>query len=312
MSLPRPQVRPDWYGRAGRVAGAGLAGAVIGAAVAGVWHVVVAAGQACPAPSAEIDAWLCVPGTDAGGVLGSGAVICAGVLAAFAALRLRPLWETVTAGCLVTAGVTFFTAVGISGGLAPALWTESIAAGAGLAAVALAFQGGRAKLAGLALVVVVLLASLIVPRMNLRREEADDRVHEFAALGFPLRLPSVPGYHAVDAEASADGELVVDMAPDGGGISQTAFTVSIAPASNVGLASELIVCESGPPQPPCRVLRPGYWLLTSGIAPVVLSEKGGIIAEAGGPGYPPVSNAVLTQAISSLRPATAAEVAAVE
>lgn len=311
MSLSRDQGRPDWSVGAGRVAGAGLAGAVIGAAVVAVWHAVAAAGQTCPAPSPDLDTWLCVPGVDAGGVLASGAVTCAGVLAAFAALRLRPLWRTVAVGCLVTAGVTFFTAAGMPGGLGPALWTTSIAAGAGLAAVALTFQGGRAKLAGLAVVVAVLLASLVVPRMNLRREEADTQVREFAALGFPLQLPSVPGYHAVAADPSADGALVVHMAPDGGGISETAFTVEIAPAANAGMASDLTVCESGPPQLSCRALRPGYWLLTAYSSPVVLREEDGIVAEATPTGYPPVSDTVLIQAISSLRPATAAEVAAV-
>jgi hypothetical protein len=148
------------------VAGAGAAGAAVGAVVAVIWHAGWAAGNAeCRTPPGTA-AGFCIPaGTAAEAALGSFAVICAGVLAAFALLRLHPLRVTIPIGCILTAWVAFFTATGFPGGQGPAPWAAAIAVGAGLAAVALSVDRSRAQLAGMIAIGVILLASLVLPRL---------------------------------------------------------------------------------------------------------------------------------------------------
>jgi hypothetical protein len=157
---------PAWYARAVRVAGAGAAGAAVGALVAVIWHAGWAAGNAeCRTPPGTAGGF-CIPvGTAAETFLGSVTVICVGVLAAFALLRLRPLRVTIPLGCILTAWLAFFTATGFPGGQGPAPWAAAVAVGAGLAALALSVDWGRAQVAGVIAVGVILLASLVLPRL---------------------------------------------------------------------------------------------------------------------------------------------------
>jgi len=105
MDLSWEQEPPRPYVRAGRVAGAGTAGAALGALVAAIWHAsATAASNACrPAVPGE-SAGFCIPvGQAALGVIISFFVICLGVLAAFALLRVRPRRLTIPIGCVVVA-----------------------------------------------------------------------------------------------------------------------------------------------------------------------------------------------------------------
>jgi hypothetical protein len=166
MTSPWDQPPPARYARAARVAGAGAAGAAVGALVAVIWHAGWAAGNAeCRTPPGTAGGF-CIPiGATAEAILGSLAVICVGVMAAFALLRLRPLRVTIPIGCILTAWLAFFTATGFPGGQGPAPWAAAVAVGAGLAAVALSVDWGRAQVAGMIAVGVVVLASLVLPRL---------------------------------------------------------------------------------------------------------------------------------------------------
>jgi hypothetical protein len=185
MSSPWEQEPPRPYARAGRVAGAGLAGAALGAAVAGIWQgAAAAASNACRAPAQGGGGGFCIPvGQAAEGVFAGFIVISLGVLLAFALLRVRPRRVSIPIGCIVMAWTVFFTATGFTGASGPAPWAAAIAAGPGLAAVALSFDWGRAQVAGLIAVAVVLLASLIAPRMIAREEQASAQVRQFSAVG---------------------------------------------------------------------------------------------------------------------------------
>jgi hypothetical protein len=141
------------------------------------------------------------------------------------------------------------------------------------------------------------------------------RAARFTALGFPLELPVVPGYHVSGADPTADGTLSLNMEDDSGDpMASDQFAVSIAPDSNLSSADALAMCAPGPgggaPPPSCQALGPGRWLITTSDGPQVVAEKSGIVAVAIPQGDPPVSNQVLVRAVSALRPASAAEVAA--
>jgi hypothetical protein len=249
-------------------------------------------------------------------ILGNFAVICVGVLLAFTLLRLHPRRITIPAGCLMVAWAAIGTAFGFPGGHGPAPWAEAIAAGAGLAAVALSAGRGRARVAGLVLAGVVLLGSSIVPRAIGLREAAAARAARFSALGFPLVIPVVPGYHVAGADPAADGTLSFNMENDSGDpmTSTDQFAVIIAPAGNKTAADTLAICTPGPgagaPPPSCQALGPGLWLNTATGSPEVVAGNSGMAAIAIAQGDPPASNQVLIRAVSALRPASAAEVAA--
>jgi hypothetical protein len=304
---------------AGRVAGAGLGGAAVGAAVAGIWHQgAVAATRACVHPDPYQISGQCSWNSDFKAIFCAFVAICLGVLGAFALLRLHRLRVAIPAGCVVVAWAAIGTSTGFPGGNGPAPWAEAIAAGTGLAAVALSASGGRARAAGLALTGVVLLGSLIAPYAIGQREMADARVARFTALGFPLELPAVPGYHVFGADPTADGALVVSMDTIGDDPFGYQFSVTIAPAGNKGSADALATCThgtgAGAPLPSCQALGPGLWLITTTPFPEVVAEKPGIVAMATLLTDPsastPASNQLLIQAVSALRPASAAEVAA--
>ena len=320
MGSPGEQGRPRLSARAGRVAGAGLGGAVLGAAIAGIWHAAAAgAKDACrpPLPGSGARVVPCLPVPQVAlAVLGGFAVICLGVLALCALLRLRPLAVSIPVGCVVVGWTTVVTGAGFPGGQGPAPWAAAVAAGAGLAAVALTVDWGWAQVAGVAAIVVIVVASLALPRLAARPEQANARVRQFAALGFPLELPSMPGYQVAAAHPSADRSLIIDLEPDeGSGTSAYAITVTIGPAGNKDVAGDLAECAIAPPRPACRPLSPRQWLLILDSGPVALTETGDIVAEAawrdGLPqgGLPQAAGDTLLKVLSTLSPATPAEVA---
>lgn len=88
--------------------------------------------------------------------------------AVFALLGLRPLRMTIPVGCMLTAWLAFFTASGFPGGQGPAPWAAAVAVGAvgaGLAAVALSVDWGRAQVTGMIAIGIILLASMFLPRL---------------------------------------------------------------------------------------------------------------------------------------------------
>jgi hypothetical protein len=214
--------------------------------------------------------------------------------------------------------VTIFCAsLGFPGGRGPAPWAAGIAAGAGLAAVALSAGRGRAKIAGLIVAGVVLLASLIVPRTIARQEQTDSQEAKLTQLGFPLELPSVPGYYPMGGYAMPGGSLDVPMGRDGAPSALAlAFTVSITSAGTSDGAFDLGMCagDENPrltPRYSCQAKGPGLWLVTGTGLPSdeALAVNRDMIAVAQPIGTQ-VPDEVLLQAVTSLRPATAAQIAA--
>ena len=151
------------YLRAGRVVGAGLTGAAVGAGVAGVWRAGwQAAGTLCHG-SGDM---FCIPvGPAVAAVLGSAAVICVGVFAGFLLFRVRPKRLTIPVGCILAATLIFAVGAGRPGATPPPAWTAALAAGAGLAALALAVDSGRAQVAGLVAIVVVVIGAFAFPHL---------------------------------------------------------------------------------------------------------------------------------------------------
>lgn len=186
--------------RVARVVGAGLGGAIIGALVAFIWTAgATASGAATSACQAVNHGDFCVAiGPAAGAIAGSVAVISAATLITVATLGVRPKRLTAPLGCIVMATALFFTGLGFPGGLGPTPWAAAIAAGASLAAVALSVDSGRAQLAGWAAIVVILLASLVVPRTVARHEAADSHPRP-AAWG-----PQTRGAGGVTADRSGE------------------------------------------------------------------------------------------------------------
>lgn len=306
-----------WYLRAGRAAGAGLTGAAVGAGVAGIWHAGwEAAGNACR----DAGNGFCVPvAQPAVAVLGSGFVICAGVCLGFFLLQVQPRRLTVPAGCVLAAMLSWAVGVGMPGGIPPPAWTTALAAGAGLASLALTVDSGRAQIAGFVAIAVVLAGASALPRLIHSRIQRDARERQLAALGFPLMLPVAAGYHASGADA-ANGGLSVSMSPDAPGASALsrlpAFTVSIIPATTSptepGPDGKPVKCGYLAPHPGCRELKPGLWLLPGGGAGnggEVITWRGDLEVDVMSLGYSPVRARALVQAATDLQPATAAALA---
>jgi hypothetical protein len=310
---------PSWL-RVGRVAGAGLGGAVIGVLVTWIWEAgsgaANASDNACEsAPGAHIVCIAILPGAEA--IAGNIVVIIAGTLITMWTLQVRPEKLTVPVGCIVIAVAIACTGFGFSGGRGPAPWAAAIAAAAGLVAVALSVDRGRAQIAGLIGVGVVLLGSFIAPRTIARHEEADSQAAKLTRLGFPLELPSVPGYYPMNGYATPGGSLEVAMGRHGAaGYLALAFTVDITTASTSDGAIDLGMCKPGEdpqltPQYSCQAEGAGRWLVTESGTPAdeALADNLGTIAVAEPIGTH-VSSEVLLRAVTSLRPASAAEIAA--
>jgi hypothetical protein len=244
-------------------------------------------------------------------------VIITGTLTTMGTLQVRPKSLTVSVGCIVIAVAIACTGFGFSGGRGPAPWAAAIAAGAGLAAVALSVDRGRAQIAGLIGVGVVVLGSLIAPRTIVRHEEADSQAATLTRLGFPLELPSVPGYYPMGGYATPGGSLEISMGGYGAtGYLDLAFTVDITTASTSDGAIDLGLCKPGEdpqltPRYSCRSSGAGRWVVTQPgtSSDEALADQRDRIAVARPIGTQ-VSDEVLLQAVTSLRPASAAEIAA--
>jgi hypothetical protein len=136
--------RRGWCVRTVRVAGAGLTGAVVGAVVAGIWHAgLVGANNAVEYGGDNFSLTFLVP--MAAAIAGNVIVIDAGLLIGFAALRIRPLRLTVPVGFAVAALLAWVLGYGTPAG--PPAWATAAAVGAGLAALALIVDWGKALIA---------------------------------------------------------------------------------------------------------------------------------------------------------------------
>jgi hypothetical protein len=316
MAYPadRAQV-PRWYLSAGRAAGAGFTGAAVGAGVAGIWQAGwAAAGNACRGALGSF----CIPVEPAAAaVLGSVLVICCGVFLGFCLLRIGPKRLTIPVGCILAAVLIWAVGVGIPGGIPPPAWTTAVAAGAGLASLALMVDSGRAQITGFVAIVAVVIGAFALPHLIRSRIQQDARERKLAALGFPLMLPVAAGYHASGADA-VNGGLSVSMSSDKPGSSALsrlpAFTVSITPATNsrsaIGPDGKPAQCRYVAPHPGCRELKPGLWLIPiSGLTAEVITRRGDLEVDAMSLGYAPVKADALVQAATNLRPASAAALA---
>lgn len=313
------QPRSRSWSRVGRVAGAGLGGAGIGVVVAWIWAAGAVAAGAVVRGCESVQGFdaVCVPvGPVAAAAAGSIAVICAGTLITFWSMRVRPRRLTVPAGCIVITVTIFCASLGFPWGREPAPWAAAIAAGAGLAAVALSAGRGRPTIAGLIVAGVVLLGSFIVPPAIARQEQTDSQEAKLTHLGFGLELPRVAGYYPMDGYAMPGGSLDVDMGRDGAPSTLVAFTVSITRTGTSDGAFDLGMCkhDENPkltPQYSCQAKGPGLWLVTGTGLPSdeALAVSRGMIALAQPIGTQ-VPDEVLLQAVISLRPATAAQIAA--
>jgi len=171
-----------------------------------------------------------------------------------------------------------------------------------------------------AAIAVVLLGALVVPRTVARHQATDARAATLTRLGFPLELPSVPGYYPIDAYATPGGSLEVSMGSDGAAPDDAlAFTVDITRSGSSDGVFDLKVChENDPqltPQYACQADGPHRWLITESGSPGngALAENGGMIAivqQTQTPSGTPLPAHVVLTAVSSLRPASASAIAA--
>jgi hypothetical protein len=288
------------YLTAGRVLGAGLTGAAVGAAVAGIWHAgLEAANNACRGTNQ-----FCIPiGPGAEAIFGNALVIAAGVWFGFGILVIRPLRLTIPVGCILVVMLTSVLEAGIPGGNAPPVWAAAVAAGAGLAALALSVDRGRPQIAGMIALPVIVIAACVLPHVISSSVQTSTREHEFATLGVPLLLPDVSGYYASGADA-VNGALSVTMTSDNeNNTVQPAFTLSITPVVSSEADTTPSQCAVEPHG--CHVLRPGVWLVSIGLNGQVITWRGNLEVDASALGYTPVTTQALAQAATDLRPTTA-------
>ena len=315
----RSRLSWNWHSLPGRVAGSGLTGVALGAAVAGIWHASLTSTLGCPRPTpGSVDGNLCLPlGLWFLAVAVNCVVILAGVWGAFTVLRLRPRQATVFGGCVVVVVMILLAAGGLSlrqSKFPPTPWLAALEAGAGLAAVALIAGGDRIWLAGVLVLAVTIAAAVQVPPLVRQHELVDSRLHDLVALGFPLEVPSVPGYHVSAADASEGVLLVVidQSIPHPG---TTEIFVDIGPAGGAWAARELAMCaspgRSRPLYDACSARGPDRWLLTNTdplFGDAALAESAGLVMQSS-PNGGRVSDSTLMAAATSLRPASAASLA---
>ena len=165
---------------------------------------------------------------------------------------------------------------------------------------------------------IVLLGAFIVSRVQ---GQASSRAAKLTRLGFPLELPSVPGYFPMGGYALPDGSLEIDMGRDG----KTARTAGEASVLSVSFyrvgnsegATVLRMCaQDAEPhikrQFTCQAKSTGLWRVTAPGMPYdeALARKQNLIVVAHEEPDAQVPDSVLLRAVSSLRPATAAQIAA--
>jgi hypothetical protein len=317
----RGRLSRNWRSLPGRVAGSGLAGAALGAAVAAIWNASWTSELGCPRPTpGTVDGGFCLPfGLYLLAVVVNCVVIIAGVWGAFTVLGLRPRRATVPGGCVVVV-VMILASAGELGlrvfKSPPAPWLAALEAGAGLAAFALIAGGRRVWLAGMLALAVTVAAAVQVPPLVRQHELADARLHDLVALGFPLEVPSVPGYHVSAANVSEGVLLVVidQSIPHPG---TTEIFVDLGPAGGAWAARQLAMCaspgRSRPLYDACSARGPERWLLTNTdplLGDAALAESAGLVMESSANGQPTaVSDSTLIAAVTSLRPASAARLA---
>jgi hypothetical protein len=313
----------DWHSLPGQVAGSGLAGAALGAAVAGTWHASWTSNVGCPPPTrGNVDGGVCLPaGLWLLTIVVNCVVILAGVWGAFTLLRLRPRGTTVPGGCAVTVLMILVSTGAVGPQLRlfkspPTPWLAALEAGAGLAVFALAAQGGRLRLAGMLALAVAVAAAVQVPPLVRQHELTDARMHDLTALGFPLQVPSLPGYHATIADAS-EGTLLVTLDQSIPYPGTTEIFFEIGPVGGTWAAGELAMCagpgRSRPLYDACSARGPHRWLLTNKdplFNNAALAESAGLVMQSSTNGDATrISTSTLIAAVTSLRPASAASLA---
>lgn len=191
--------------------------------------------------------------------------------------------------------------------------------GAGLAAFALvAFalvEGGRqVALAGALALAVTIVAAARVPPLLRQHQLADARLHDLVALGFPLEVPNVPGYHVSAADVS-EGVLFVAIDQSIPHPGTTEIFVDIGPAGGAWAAQQLALCEgpgrSRPLYNACSALGPDRWLLTNTdplFGDAALTKSAGLVIKST-PNGGRVADSTLIAAVTILRPTSAASLA---
>jgi hypothetical protein len=165
---------------------------------------------------------------------------------------------------------------------------------------------------------LVLLAAFNASRVQ---GQAGSRAAKLTRLGFPLELPGVPGYFPMGGYALPDGSLEIDMGRDGktarAAGEASVLSVSFYRAGNSEGATVLRMCaqDADPhitPRFSCQAKGAGLWRVTAPGMPYdeALARKQNMIVVAHEEAGAQVPDSVLLRAVSSLRRATAAQIAA--
>jgi hypothetical protein len=205
-------------------------------------------------------------------------------------------------------------------------YAAAIAGGIALAGLAVlvffrARRGSRRRVivsAGCVATGLVVLGAFNVSRVQ---GQAGSRAAKLARLGFPLELPGVPGYFPMGGFALPDGSLEIDMGRDGktarAAGEASVLSVSFYRAGNSEGATVLRMCaqDADPhitPRFSCQAKGAGLWRVTAPGMPYdeALARKQNMIVVAHEEAGAQVPDSVLLRAVSSLRPATAAQIAA--
>lgn len=202
-------------------------------------------------------------------------------------------------------------------------YAAAIAGGIALTGLAVliffwARRGSRRRLivaAGCVATGIILLGAFIVSRVQ---GQADSGAAKLTRLGFPLELPSVSGYFPMGGYALPDGSLEIDMGRDGK-TARTASVLSVSfyrPGNSEG-AAVLRMCaqDADPhikPQFTCQAKSAGLWRIRAPGMPYdeALARRQDMIVVAHEETGAQIPDSVLLRAVSSLRPATAAQIAA--
>lgn len=184
-------------------------------------------------------------------------------------------------------------------------------------------QGRRTRaVVTIACVVAVVTVVAVLHTFIVSRGRQDpDREQEamLNRLGFPLELPSVPGYFPMGGFALPGGSLDIGLGrgskPDLQDGQSSVLTVSFYRPSGSEGASDLSPCVTpdprSRPQFTCRAKGPDLWMVTSPGMPYheAIARKPNMIIVARGDAGARVPDSALIKAVTLLRPATAAQIA---